>query len=48
VPLKDPSEFADTMRIMVLHDTKTPLSDIKMEKFETKDNTQAQTAAMAM
>lgn len=25
VPLKDPSEFADTMRILVLHDTKTPL-----------------------
>jgi len=36
------------MRILVLHDTKTPLTDVKMEKFETKDNSQAQTAAMAM
>ena len=48
IELKNPQDFADTMRVLVLHDTKTPISDIKMEKFETKDNTQAQTAAMAM
>lgn len=36
------------MRILVLHDSKSSMDDIKMEKFETKDNNQAQTAAMAM
>lgn len=48
IELKNPNEFSDTMRILVLHDSKTPISEVKMEKFETKDNTQSQTAAMAM
>ena len=33
---------------MVLHDAKTEEKDVKMEKFETKNPTQAKTAAMAM
>ena len=48
IDLKSPQEFSDTMRILVLHDSKSSMDDIKMEKFETKDNSQAQTAAMAM
>lgn len=36
------------MRILVLHDINTDEKNIKMEKFETKNPTQAKTAAMAM
>jgi len=36
------------MRILVLHDSATDEKNIKMEKFETKNPTQAKTAAMAM
>jgi hypothetical protein len=36
------------MRVLVLHDTKTDEKNIKSEKFETKNPTQAKTAAMAM
>lgn len=36
------------MRVLVLHDTKTDEASIKSEKFETKNPTQAKTAAMAM
>jgi hypothetical protein len=36
------------MRILVLHDEATDLKNLKMEKFETKNPTQAKTAAMAM
>jgi len=36
------------MKILVLHDAKTDEKDIKMERFETKNPTQAKTAAMAM
>ena len=48
IELKKPSEYADTMRILVLHDASTDLKNLKMEKFETKNPTQAKTAAMAM
>ena len=48
IELKNPKEFADTMKIVVLHDQKTDEKQIKMEKFGTKDATQAKTAAMAM
>lgn len=37
--LKNPKEFKDTMKIVVLHDAKTDEKDIKMEKFETKNPT---------
>lgn len=46
--LKPPKEYQDTMRILVLHDTKTEEKQIKSEKFETMNPTQAKTAAMAM
>ena len=36
------------MKIIVLHDQVTEEKNIKMEKFETKNPTQAKTAAMAM
>ena len=36
------------MKIIVLHDQLTDEKSIKMEKFETKNPTQAKTAAMAM
>lgn len=36
------------MKILVLHDSTTDEKNIKMEKFETKNPTQAKTAAMAM
>ena len=36
------------MRVLVLHDTQTDEKQIKSEKFETKNPTQAKTAAMAM
>lgn len=36
------------MKILVLHDAKTDEKNIKMEKFETRNPTQAKTAAMAM
>jgi hypothetical protein len=48
IELKSPKEFQDTMKIMVLHDAKTDEKDLKIEKFETKNPTQAKTAAMAM
>lgn len=48
IELKDPKEYRDTMKILVLHDAKTDEKNIKMEKFETKNPTQAKTAAMAM
>lgn len=48
IALKSPKEFADTMKILVLHDTKTDEKDLKNENFNTIDPTQAQTAAMAM
>ena len=37
IELKDPKEFADTMRIMVMHDAKSNEKDTKFEKFETRD-----------
>ena len=39
IELKNPKEFADTMKIVVLHDQKTDEKQIKMEKFGTKDAT---------
>lgn len=48
IELKNPKEFADTMKIMVLHDSATDEKNLKSEKFETKNPTQAKTAAMAM
>lgn len=39
IELKDPSEYADVMRVLVLHDTKTDEKMIKSEKFETKNPT---------
>jgi hypothetical protein len=39
IELKHPKEFADTMKIIVLHDQKTDEKSIKMEKFETKNPT---------
>lgn len=48
IELKNPKEYQDTMRVLVLHDSKTDEKNIKSEKFETKNPTQAKTAAMAM
>ena len=48
IDLKSPSDFKDTMKILVLHDAKTDEKNIKMEKFSTLNPTQAKTAAMAM
>jgi hypothetical protein len=48
IELFAPKDYSDTMRILVLHDQNTDLKNIKMEKFGTKDPTQAKTAAMAM
>ena len=48
IELKAPKEYADLMRVLVLHDSKTDEKSIKMEKFETTNPTQAKTAAMAM
>lgn len=48
IELKPPKEYQDTMKIVVLHDQNTDLKNIKMEKFLTKNPTQAKTAAMAM
>ena len=48
IELKNPKEFQDTMKILVLHDQFTDEKNLKMEKFETKNPTQAKTAAMAM
>ena len=48
IELKNPKEYADLMRILVLHDSKTDETQLKTEKFETKNPTQAKTAAMAM
>ena len=48
IELKNPKDYADLMRILVLHDSATDEKNIKMEKFETKNPTQAKTAAMAM
>ena len=48
IELKNPKEYQDLMRILVLHDVNTPIKDIKSEKFNSKDPAQAQTAAMAM
>ena len=39
IALKNPKEFQDTMKIIVLHDAKTDEKNIKMEKFETKNPT---------
>jgi hypothetical protein len=33
IELKAPKEYADTMKIIVLHDQDTDLKQIKMEKF---------------
>lgn len=41
IELKNPKEFQDTMRIMVMHDPKANEKDTKFEKFETKDAKQA-------
>jgi hypothetical protein len=48
IELKNPKDYSDTMRVLVLHDSKTPEEQMKAEKFETKNPTQAKTAAMAM
>ena len=48
IELKNPKEFSDLMRVLVLHDSTTPESELKEEKFATKNPAEAQTAAMAM
>jgi hypothetical protein len=48
IELKSPKEYNDLMRILVLHDAKTEEKQMKSERFETKNPTQAKTAAMAM
>lgn len=48
IELRSPKEYQDSMKILVLHDAQTDEKNIKMEKFETKNPTQAKTAAMAM
>lgn len=39
IAFKNPKEYADTMRVLVLHDSKTEEKGIKSEKFETKNPT---------
>lgn len=48
IELQSPKVYENTIKIMVLHDSKTDEKSIKSEKFETKNPTQAKTAAMAM
>jgi len=39
IELKNPKDYADTMRVLVLHDSKTAEDQMKAEKFETKNPT---------
>ena len=48
IDLKDPATFENTMRVVVMNDAKQSESKIKAEKFDTKDQAQTQTGAMAM
>ena len=48
IELKGIKDFKDTMRILVLHDSKSDEKNLKMEKFETSNPSQAKTAALAM
>lgn len=48
IELKDPASFENTMRVVVMNDPKQSESKIKAEKFDTKDQAQTQTGAMAM
>lgn len=46
--MKDPKEFENTMKVIVLADSQDAESKIKVEKFDTKDQAQTQAGAMAM
>jgi hypothetical protein len=48
IDLKDPKEFENTMRVVVMADAKMNEKNIKNEKFDTKDQMQTQSGAMAM
>lgn len=48
IELKDPKDFENTMRVVVMTDPKEEESKIKAEKFDTKDQAQTQSGAMAM
>lgn len=48
IDLKDPKDFENTMRVVVMTDAKENESKIKAEKFDTKDQAQTQSGAMAM
>jgi hypothetical protein len=37
IELKNPKEFQDLMRVLVLHDSQSDEKEIKNEKFETKN-----------
>ena len=40
IDLKDPKQFENTMRVVVMNDPKQSESKIKAEKFDTKDQAQ--------
>ena len=48
IDLVDPKEYENTMRVVVMTDSKEPENKIKAEKFNTKDQAQTQSGAMAM
>jgi hypothetical protein len=48
IELKDPRDFENTMRVVVMTDALENESKIKAEKFDTKDQAQTQSGAMAM
>jgi len=45
IELKNPKEYQDTMRVLVLHDSKTDEKNIKSEKFETKKSNLSQNSS---
>ena len=48
IDLKNPKDFENSMRVVVMADPKENESKIKNEKFDTKNQVQTQSGAMAM
>jgi hypothetical protein len=48
IDLKNPKEFSDSMRVVIMTKPDQDEKNIKAERFDTKDQAQTQTASMAM
>ena len=48
IDLKNPKEFYDSMRVVIMTKPDQDEKNIKAERFDTKDQAQTQTASMAM